>query len=174
MADLAPFPSPLRLSRWLEPDPAEYRALFRAVGGPWLWYSRLAMPDDALVAATHRPQTHVNVATGPDGERAGFVELTFPEPDWCAIDFLGLVPGWIGRGQGRWLLRSALALAWSPGVSFVRVNTCTLDHPAALPNYIRAGFRVTGRSVETFPDPRLSGVLATNLAPHAPAASPLS
>ena len=101
----------------------------------------------------------------PDGgDAVGLVELTHPEPDWCAIDFLGLVPAWIGRGQGRWLLASALALAWRPDVTRVGVNTCTLDHPAALPNYLRAGFRVPGRSVETFPDPRLSGILPAHLA----------
>ena len=42
-------PSPLRLERWRAPDPARYRDLFRRVGAPWLWYSRLAMDDAALM-----------------------------------------------------------------------------------------------------------------------------
>ena len=37
--------APLRLTRWKAPSPDKYRALFRRVGEPWLWFSRLAMAE---------------------------------------------------------------------------------------------------------------------------------
>src|SRR4029453_14849264 len=43
-------PSTLQLRRVARPPPDQYRALFRKVGGPWLWFSRLVMKDDELEA----------------------------------------------------------------------------------------------------------------------------
>jgi hypothetical protein len=40
--------SDLRLERWRAPAPAKYRALYRRVGEPWLWFSRLKLDDAAL------------------------------------------------------------------------------------------------------------------------------
>jgi hypothetical protein len=33
---------------WPAPASDKYRTLFRRVGEPWLWFSRLVIPDDAL------------------------------------------------------------------------------------------------------------------------------
>lgn len=38
--------SPLRLVKWEKPSPEKYRALFRRIGEPWLWFSRLIMDED--------------------------------------------------------------------------------------------------------------------------------
>lgn len=159
---------PLRLVRWPAPAPVAYRTLFRRVGEPWLWYSRLALSDDELIAATHQPRTQVHAAVDAHGVEVGLLELTHPEPDWCALDYLALVPELTGRGHGRWLMALALRLAWRPEVSFVRVNTCTLDHPAALGFYRAQGFVAVSRTVETFPDPRALGLLPEQAAPQVP------
>ena len=50
----------------------------------------------------------------------------------------------------------------------MKVHTCTLDHPAALPAYLRAGFTAVGRAFESFPDPRLAGLLPRDAAPQLP------
>ena len=62
----------------------------------------------------------------------------------------------------------AKALAWRPGIERFWVHTCTLDSPAALGFYIKAGFTPFAREVETFADPRLAGVLPREAAPHVP------
>lgn len=161
----APIPaSPLRLERWAAVDPDRYRALFRLVGARWLWFSRLAMGDSELLAMVGK----VHAAIGPDGADAGLLELDFRTPDLCTIRFLGLAPALAGRGHGRWLFAEALALAWAPGVERVQVHTCSLDHPAALPSYLRAGFRAYRRTFESFPDPRLAGLLPRDAAPQLP------
>ena len=156
--------SPLRLERWRSVDPDRYRALFRRVGEKWLWFSRLAMDDRELMAKT----AEVHAVIDEVGDEAGMLELDFRTPGECLIRFLGLAPELAGQGHGRWLFAQALALAWRPDVARVRVHTCSLDHPAALPAYLRAGFRAVRRAFESFPDPRLSGLLPRDAAPQIP------
>jgi len=161
----APAPeSPLRLDSWETIEPERYRALFARVGARWLWYSRLAMGDAQLLARAGA----VHEVVDEQGASAGMIELDFRDPGECMILFLGLVPELAGRGHGRWLLGETLRRAWAPGVERVRVHTCSLDHPAALPAYLRAGFSARGRAFESFPDPRLAGLLPRDCAPQLP------
>jgi GNAT superfamily N-acetyltransferase len=96
------------------------------------------------------------------------LELDHSQAGECEISFLGLVPELAGHGHGRWLLAQALHLAWLPRVQRVHVHTCSLDHPAALSAYVRAGFTPYKRAVERFPDPRLLGILPMDCAPQVP------
>jgi GNAT superfamily N-acetyltransferase len=157
-------PSPLRLEPWREPDPARYRELFRRVGGKWLWFSRLAMSDERL----RREIAEVHAVVGRAGIEVGMIELDLREPGQCLIRFLGLVPELAGRGHGPWLFAQLMALAWRPGVERLNVNTCTLDHPAALPSYLKAGFIAYRRAFENFADPRIAGLLPEDCAPQIP------
>jgi GNAT superfamily N-acetyltransferase len=79
-----------------------------------------------------------------------------------------LIPELAGKGHGNWLMAHALAFAWQKQVRRVWVHTCTLDHPAALPFYRRHGFVPYKRTLETFPDPRLLGLLPAEAAPQIP------
>lgn len=161
----APAPdAPLQLVRWREVDPVKYRLLFERVGSKWLWYSRLAMDDDALLGQVGE----VHAVVDRRRVEVGMLELNFAVEGECLIRFLGLVPELAGRGHGRWLFARTLALAWRPGIERVRVHTCSLDHPAALPSYLRAGFRPVRRAFESFPDPRLAGLLPRAAAPQIP------
>ena len=156
--------SPLRLKRWAAVDPDRYRALFRRVGARWLWFSRLQMDDATLLATI----AEVHSVIDADRREVGLVELDFRTPGECLIRFLGLVPELAGQGHGRWLFAKALALAWAPGIERVAVHTCTLDHPAALPAYLRAGFTAYSRAFESFRDPRLAGLVPRDAAPQLP------
>lgn len=166
-APMQPTESALRIERWEQLDPDRYRELFRRVGGRWLWFSRLAMSDAALLARAGQ----VYEVLDPDGRSAGMIELDFKTEGLCRILFLGLVPELAGQGHGRWLFARTMDLAWAPGVEQVNVHTCSLDHPAALPSYLRAGFVARGRAFESFPDPRLTGLLPRDVAPQLPLVS---
>ena len=164
----APVPqSTLRLRRMAEPEPDDYRALFRKVGSRWLWFSRLAMPDAELVAIIGDPRVELFEVAAVEPV-VGMLELDFREDGQCELAFIGLVPELAGQGHGRWLLAEALRLAWRDGVRRVHVHTCTLDHPAALNAYRRAGFTAYKRAIERFLDPRLSGILPADCAPQLP------
>ena len=102
----------------------------------------------------------------------GIIELDFREPRECELSFVGLIPELSGKGHGRWLLAEAVRRAWREGVDRVHVHTCSLDHPAALSAYRRAGFTPFRRAIERFPDPRLLGILPKECAPQIPLLGP--
>lgn len=159
--------SSLTLERRAVPDLDWYRTLFRRVGAPWLWFSRLAMDDRALTDVIHHPAVEIYAVVAPGGE-AGFLELDLRTTGACSLAYVALASEHAGQGHGRWLLGAALDLAWRPGIGRVHLQTCTLDHPAAIRAYLRAGFTVSGRAIETFSDPRASGLLAADCAPQIP------
>ncbi|MEI5686195.1 GNAT family N-acetyltransferase [Sphingomonas kyungheensis] len=166
---LRPLPaSPLRLVRWAEPQPDRYRTLFRRVGGPWLWYSRLAMDDATLTAIIHDPQVQVHAVVDRAGIEIGLLELDFRHAGACELSYFGLVPELAGQGHGRWLMAEAIARAWLPGVTRLWVHTCTLDHPSALNFYRAQGFTAVKRTIETFADPRAIGLLPVEAGAHVP------
>lgn len=160
--------APFQLKRWHDPALDKYRALFRRVGEPWLWFSRLIMPDERLSAIIHDPLDEIYAVVDAQGIEVGILELDFREAGQCEIGFFGLIPELAGRGHGRWLMGQALMLGWRPGIERLWVHTCTLDHPKALGFYRAQGFVPFSRSIETFPDPRLSGHLSRAAAPHVP------
>jgi GNAT superfamily N-acetyltransferase len=166
-------PSDLLLRRLKSPDPADYRRLFRLVGARWLWFSRLVMDDAELSQIIQHPDVELFAIADRTGKDVGLLELDFRAPGACELAFIGLVPELAGQGHGRWLLAEALRLAWRndegrDGVARVHVHTCTLDHPAALAAYRRAGFTAYRRAIERFPDPRLLGILPLDCAPQLP------
>ena len=116
-----------------------YRYLYEQVGMNWLWFERLFLDDASLARKVHQDGVEIFVLYG-DGAPAGFYELDFKKPDKTNLVYFGLVPEWSGRKVGPWLLGTAVLEAFSRGAKAATVNTCTLDHPAALPLYQRLGF----------------------------------
>jgi GNAT superfamily N-acetyltransferase len=166
---LRPMPtSRLRLVRWERPTLESYRALFARVGSRWLWFSRLAMDDAALAAILGDPGIAVHAVIDPAGIEVGMLELDLRRAGACEISYFGLIPELAGQGHGRWLMAETLARAWTRGVERVWLHTCTLDHPNALGFYRAQGFVATRRTIETFPDPRATGMLPADAAPQIP------
>ncbi len=117
--------------------------LYRDVGSAHHWRDRSSWSDADWSALLADPS--VELWTASRRERVvGYFELK-REPGITEIRYFGIKPGEIGQGIGGWLLTEAVGRAWRPGVDRVIVNTCTLDHPAALPNYLARGFVVVRR-----------------------------
>jgi GNAT superfamily N-acetyltransferase len=167
-AELEVPPSPLSLKRVEVPQPEHYRELYRLIGAPWLWFSRLILDDAHLAAIVQHPKVELYAVLDETGREVGMLELDFREAHECELAFMGLIPDLSGKGHGRWLLAEAVRRAWREGVDRVHVHTCSLDHPAALSAYRRAGFIPYKRAIERFPDPRLLGVLPRDSAPQIP------
>jgi GNAT superfamily N-acetyltransferase len=161
-------PSPLSLKRIEVPQPEHYRDLFRLVGAPWLWFSRLILDEAHLAAIIQHPRVELYAVIDEGAREVGMLELDFREPHECELAFMGLVPELSGKGHGRWLLAEAMRRSWRESVDRVHVHTCSLDHPAALSAYRRSGFIPYKRAVERFPDPRLLGILPRDSAPQIP------
>jgi GNAT superfamily N-acetyltransferase len=154
-----------------EPALDWYRDLFRRVGMPWLWFSRLRADDASLAAVIHNPAVEISALTA-GGRDEGLLELDFRKPGEVELAFFGVTPGLVGRGAGRLLMDTALRRAWATRPRRVWVHTCTLDHPAALAFYQRSGFVPYRRQVEIDDDPRLDGTLPADAAPHVPLLRP--
>ena len=116
-----------------------YRSLYNAVGRDFYWLGRRKMSDEALAAVIGDPRNELHVLH-VDGTPAGFAELDRRQPDEIELVQFGLMPDFIGQGLGRWFLRWTIDKAWSYEPRRFWLHTCSLDHPAALPNYMKAGF----------------------------------
>ncbi len=117
-----------------------YRYLYDTVGGPYLWWLRRSLPDAAIEALLRDPAVFITVLYR-GGEPAGFFELDFRQHPVVNLSYFGLMPVAIGAGLGSAFLRAAVDMAFQGRAQAVTVNTCTADHPRALPGYLRAGFR---------------------------------
>ena len=103
-----------------------------------------------------------------NGSPAGYYELDFADPQSARLVYFGLMPEWTGMRLGPWFLGTAIAEAFSRGAEEMRVNTCTLDHPAALPLYQRLGFepvRQESRRLKIPPGLPIPGHIAARMSP---------
>ena len=121
-----------------------YRYLMFRTGKPWHWVYRLRMSDDELTAIIHAETTDIHVMY-LDGAPSGFYELDRSIRGETNIAYFGLMMSAAGRGLGRWFLSEAIHGAMMNNSDKVTVNTCTLDHKAALPLYQKMGFIPSGR-----------------------------
>jgi GNAT superfamily N-acetyltransferase len=148
----------LALLRAKPPSVGFYRYLYDTVGGPWLWYERRALDDAALGRIIGDDQVEIFVLY-VEGTPAGFAELDRRRPPEIELAYFGLMPDYIGKGLGRYLLTWAIDTAWSHEPERLWVNTNTLDHPKALALYQRCGFRPYKQERRLFDDPRIIGLI---------------
>ena len=145
----------------------DYRSLFRQIGTPWLWFSRLKLDDQALAEIIWHKDVEVWIASD-GGVDIGLVELDFRVAGECEIAFFGLVPEGVGGGWGRVMMDHAMASAWSRPIKRLHLHTCTLDSPQALGFYRHMGFLPVRQEIEIGTDPRLTDVYDLKDAPQIP------
>ncbi len=119
--------------------PAEYRALYSAVGGAWQWFDRLEARDKELGAYLALPSVQVWILRVAN-EVAGYFELQRYGDGRVEIMYFGLLAPYFGRRLGGWMLTRAVEQAFAMNATHVMLHTCTLDSPHALPNYLARGF----------------------------------
>jgi GNAT superfamily N-acetyltransferase len=127
-----------------------FRYLYEEVGRSYRWTDRLAWSDEMVQRHLATRGVSLWLLTSED-EPAGYFELAGHEDGSVEIAYFGLLPDFIGRGWGKYLLTRAVQAAWQLGARRVWLHTCTLDHPAALPNYLKRGFRAVRQETYTVP-----------------------
>jgi ribosomal protein S18 acetylase RimI-like enzyme len=143
-AELRPAPVPVpapRIERVRECPPSFYRYLYTEVGRAFRWTDRLGWSDETIRAHLTTPGLSLWLLTW-EAAPAGYFELKPYDDGSMEIAYFGLLPEFFGRGWGKYLLTEAVREAWRTGPNRVWLHTCTLDHPAALPNYLGRGFKV--------------------------------
>ncbi|MDP7640842.1 MAG: GNAT family N-acetyltransferase [Alphaproteobacteria bacterium] len=161
----APPPPGVTFTRQADVSLDAYRDLHRLVGEEWLWWERLVLDDTALSAAISDPGTEIYILS-LDAELAGFAELDRSDAAQPAIRYFGLAPDFIGRRLGGHMMECLLRRAWRPEVHRVTLDTCDLDHPAAIPFYRRHGFKETHTELCEAEDPREAGILPMTAGGH--------
>ena len=139
----------LRVARCTVPF---YRYLYGTVGGPYVWWLRRTLSDAALTGLLGAEGVSIHVLYR-DSEPWGFFEIDRRGAPVVNLSYFGLMPHAVGHGLGAGFLAAAVAEAWEGGTSAVTVNTCTADHPRALPAYERAGFVALRRVNEVWEVP---------------------
>ncbi len=116
------------------------RFLYALVGEAWNWRDKLSWTDERWKKYVESESLKTFVGYW-DGSPAGYYELLL-EDESVEITYFGLAPSFIGKGLGGALLTSAIKEAWRMNPRRIWVHTCTLDHPAALQNYLSRGMTV--------------------------------
>lgn len=166
LPDRLPFPDGINARKEVL-DLATFRALFREIGAPWLWASGLTTPDAEIAATlTDRCVDYWLITRGDD--TIGLIELDFRTTGTCELVLFGVIPAAMGQGLGQPMMALAQSEAFGRGISRLTVSTCNYDSPAALPFYRKAGFHPVGLKVDIYPDPRATGALPPDTAPHVP------
>jgi GNAT superfamily N-acetyltransferase len=126
--DLLPKPVPV----------SDYRKYYYGVGEKHFWLDRMVMPDEELFDKINAGNVEIFLFY-VNKEVAGYIEFVIEEK-YVEILYFGLLPGFIGKGYGKYFLQWVIAKAWSYNPKWIQLNTCTLDHPNALGTYKKAGF----------------------------------
>ncbi|MEO7986212.1 MAG: GNAT family N-acetyltransferase [Gemmatimonadales bacterium] len=129
-----------RIERIGECPVSFFRFLYAEVGRAFHWRDRRSWTDDAIRRHLATEGVSLWLLTW-EAAPAGYFELRRHDDASIEIAYFGLLPEYFGRGWGKYLLTEAARTAWSFVPSKVWLHTCTLDHPAALPNYVQRGFK---------------------------------
>jgi GNAT superfamily N-acetyltransferase len=137
----------------------EYLDLYTEIGTPFMWWLRRVMPRELLARHLASPSVQIQLLT-LDGEVTGFFETDSSNWPDVNLNYFGLRPSFIGRGLGAALLDAAVDSVFQGAVGLrgLTVNTCTADHPRALPNYVAAGFKEVRRVREVWDIPMRLGL----------------
>jgi GNAT superfamily N-acetyltransferase len=123
------------------PIPELNQFFYATVGSGYHWIDRLSWPPAEWRAYVVRPDIDTYVLA-VEGIPAGYFELQRHENGDFEIKYFGLIGSFIGKGLGAHMLTAAAEAAWSAGAKRVIVDTCSLDHPNALDNYVARGFKL--------------------------------
>lgn len=138
----APLPdADWRIDRVLDCPPPFWRFLYTEVGRDYRWVDRLPWSHEDIHDYLVDPDVTLWLLSAW-GAPAGYCELRQDGAGGVEVAYFGLLKHFQGRGLGGHFLTEMVLRAWEFNPRRVWVHTCNFDHRAALPNYLKRGFRV--------------------------------
>lgn len=128
------------------------RFFYETVGRAWHWADRRVWSEDTWLRYVTQKNLTTWIGYASDTP-FGYFELDSQAQGNVELAMFGVLPTFIGRGLGGFLLSRAIEQAWSLGAKRVWVHTCSLDHPSALGNYQARGFSLYDEVKEPPSDP---------------------
>ena len=114
---------------------------YKQVGKKYLWTDWLEKSKEEIDQFVNDKQVLLYTLI-KDGLPCGFYMLDYRKKEVCDISFFGLVEEAIGKGLGKYLLKTAILTAWDRRkIKKLTVNTCSLDHKSAIYLYQKHGFK---------------------------------
>jgi GNAT superfamily N-acetyltransferase len=143
----------LRIERLVIPTPAFNRSMYQAIGSEWYWIDKSAWSENEWQDYVQQ-DTLQTWGAWLNGAPCGYFELERKGTERIEIAYLGVLKNFFGQGLGRKLLIEALKKARQQGGQKITVNTCSLDHPAALANYLARGMTIIREEtiMKSFPE----------------------
>jgi GNAT superfamily N-acetyltransferase len=134
-----PYNRPIALLKARQMPNHYYRYMMDRIGRKWHWVNALRLTDEQMAKKLSDPARDIRILH-LDGVPAGLFEVAPYEAGAMELAYFGLMESATGQGIGRWFLGAAIEAAWASRPDKIVVQTCTLDHPAALPLYQKMGF----------------------------------
>ena len=128
------------LTHYDEPNLNFYREIYKKVGEKWGWAGRLVLNDEELKKIINEEDNQFYYLSDKEN-LVGFFELKKDSSDSVELVYLGLVPEYIGKGFGKYLLNIAILKAWQLEPKRIWLHTCEFDHKNAISVYEKAGFK---------------------------------
>lgn len=137
---MVPTRPPIALIHAQNIQPHFYSYIYELVGKPHHWEERRNLDPTRLFEVVNESDVDISILY-VEGCPAGFFELNLRgHPEAVELKYVGIAPDYQGLGIGKWFCAAAISAAWSHKPDKVKVETNTLDHPAALPIYQKLGF----------------------------------
>ena len=118
-----------------------YRYLYDAVGEGMNWVDRKLLADKELIKIISAPEVNINVCYY-EGHPAGYSEINIKDPENIELAYFGVIPEFRGKGLGKYLLNWTIKKVKDYHPKRLWLHTCSLDHPFAVDNYKKRGFRI--------------------------------
>ena len=129
------------IKRIIKPSLDIYKKLYDEVGRKWKWYDRTIMHDEELLSIIQNPKVEVWLLL-INNNVAGYIELDKRIKGQVEISLFGLKAPYIGKGYGKYFLQLFITKQWNQKIKRLWLNTCDLDHKAALSLYLKSGFKI--------------------------------
>jgi GNAT superfamily N-acetyltransferase len=116
------------------------RFFYLTVGRDWHWTDKADWSPEQWQHYAEQPSLSLWIGY-QDKTPFGYFELN-AQATRTELAYFGVLPQFLGKGLGRYLLYCALKTALTQSKLPVWVHTCSWDHPAALHNYQARGLKI--------------------------------
>ena len=124
------------------PDFQLNKFFYKQVGKKHRWLDRLEWNDQKWInyVGSEKVDTYI---LKDNKNLVGYFELIYQfEKKECEIGYFGVLPEFVGKKYGGFLLSEAIKKSFQLKSNRVWVHTCSLDHKNALTNYLNRGMEI--------------------------------